>query len=242
MRTDWMVNEPMDFEYHEYKMLAYFQKVAEDLDNLKLYPHFRDISLHYASFSTLKSKDKYITLANEMESIDDEILISDLVYHDIPNMSVQDYAEYKTIVKYGEEKFQDYFLIAKSIWQGMYESLWLALLENDDELGRGKGFVFFDYGDKNYLYRYELKPFKRNRRENRLVLKKIKITKNPIDIPKLISEDPYEKKNPNHPIFVLKIKNNSSNFLPLDETIIPLVKRKINSFIQQTKKQEKNHE
>jgi hypothetical protein len=242
MRTDWMVDEPMDFEYHEYKMLAYFKKVADDLDNFKLYPHFRDISMNFASFSTLSSKDKYIKLKYDLEDIDDEILISDLEYFDIPEMSPQDYAEYKTIAKYGEEKFKDYFLISKSIWSAIYESLWLALLENDEELKRGRGFVFFDYNNKNYLYRYELKKFKRNKKEKKLVLKKIKITSESVNIPELISNDPYEKKKPNHPIFILKIKNSTDAFIPLEETILPLVKRKINSFVQQTIKETNNHD
>ena len=237
MRTDWMVDEPMDFEYHEYKMLAYFKRAAEDLDKFKLYPYFRDISINYASLSTLSSKDKYIKLKYDLEDIDDEVLISDLEYFDIPEMAPQDYTEFKRIAKYGEEKFRDYFLIAKSIWSAIYESLWLALLENEDELKRGRGFVFFDYNNQNYLYRYELKKFKRNKKEKKLVLKKIKITKDSINIPELISNDPYEKKKPNHPIFVLKVKNSISDFIPLEETILPIVKRKINSFVQQTLKQ-----
>lgn len=235
MRTDWMIGEPIDFEYQEYKMLAYFQKVSQDLDNFKLYPHFRDISLNFASFSNLKSKDKYIKLINQPEDIDDEILLSDLEFCDIPKLSPQEYSEYRTIVDFGEDKLKDYFMVAKSVWQIIYESLWVSLLENDEELKRGKGFLFFDYGDTNFLYKYELKPFKRNKKEKRVVLKPIKITKESLDIPKLISEDSHEIKKPNHPIFVIKIKKNTDNFVPLEETILPLIKRKISSFLQQSK-------
>ncbi|NBU82114.1 MAG: hypothetical protein EBS55_10755 [Flavobacteriaceae bacterium] len=235
MKTDWMIGEPIDFEYQEYKMLAYFQKVSQDLDNFKLYPHFRDISLNYASFSNLKSKDKYIKLINETEDLDDEILLSDLEFCEIPKLSPQDYSEYRTIVDFGEDKFKDYFLVAKSVWQIIYESLWVSLLENDDQLKRGRGFLFFDYGDTNYLYKYEQKPFKRNKKEKRVVLKPIQITKESLDIPKLISEDKHEIKKPGHPIFVIKIKKNTDAFVPLEETILPLIKRRINSFLQQSK-------
>ena len=48
-----MIDEPIDFEYHKYKMLGYFQKMAQELDDFKLYPHFQQISLHFANFSTL---------------------------------------------------------------------------------------------------------------------------------------------------------------------------------------------
>ena len=29
MKTDWMIDEPIDFEYQKYKMLGYFQKMAQ---------------------------------------------------------------------------------------------------------------------------------------------------------------------------------------------------------------------
>ncbi len=136
MKTDWMIDEPIDFEYHKYKMLGYFQKMAQELDDFKLYPHFQQISLHFANFSNLKGKDQYINLVNELEEIDDEILLSDLEYKNVPEMSPQDYAEYRMIVDFGEEKFKEYFLVAKTIWQTLYETIWLSLLENDEELKR----------------------------------------------------------------------------------------------------------
>lgn len=238
MRTDWMIGEPIDFEYHEYKMLAYFQKVSKDLDEFKLYPHFRDVALNYASFSNLKSKDKYIKLVNELEEVDEEILLTDLDFVEIPKMSLEEYSEYRAIVSYGEEKFKDYFMMAKTVWTLIYESIWVSLLENDENLNRGIGYVFFDYDKLNYLYRYELKPLKRNPDEKRISLIPIKISQGSIDIPNLISEDICEVENPNNPIFILKIKSKGDITIPFDETILPMIKRKINSFINQSKKYE----
>lgn len=239
MKLDWMVDEPIDFEYHEYKTLAYFQKVSQDLDNFKLYPHFRDISLGFANYSNLKSKDRYIKILSEIEDIDDEILLSDLEFCDIPKMSPTDYAEYRTIVDYGEDKFKNYFMIAKSVWSIIYESLWVHILENENELKRGKGFMFFEYGGKNHLYRYQLKPFRRNKKEKRIHLKKMMISNEHIDIRKLISEDTFEKKKPGHPLFIIKIKNNTEGYIPLENTILPLLKRRIFSFVQKVKEPQK---
>ena len=238
MRTDWMIGEPIDFEYHEYKMLAYFQKVSKDLDEFRLYPHFRDVALHYASFSNLKSKDKYIKLINELETVDEEILLTDLDFVEIPKMSLEEYSEYRTIVSYGEEKFKDYFMMAKTIWTIIYESIWVSLLENDENLNRGVGYVFFDYEGLNYLYRYELKPLNRNPNEKRISLTEIATSKKSIDIPNLISQDKFEEENPDHPIFILKIKRKSTDKIPFEDTVLPMIKRKINSFINQSKKYE----
>lgn len=234
-----MINEPIDLEYQKYKMLGYFQKMSQDLDEFKLYPHFQQISLHYANFSNLKGKDQYIELVNELEEIDDEILLTDLEYKKVPEMSPQDYAEYRTIVDYGEEKFKEYFLIGKTIWQTLYETIWLSLLENDEELTRNRGYVFFDYGDKKYLYRYELKKFKRNRTEKKIVVTKLIDTTESFDIRKEITNDKYELKKPGHPVFVLKIKNNTDSIVSLEQTILPMIKRKINSFLSQTTRNSK---
>ena len=234
-----MIDEPIDFEYHKYKMLGYFQKMAQELDDFKLYPHFQQISLHFANFSNLKGKDQYINLVNELEEIDDEILLSDLEYKNVPEMSPQDYAEYRMIVDFGEEKFKEYFLVAKTIWQTLYETIWLSLLENDEELKRGRGYVFFDYGGRKYLYRYELKKFKRNKNEKKIVVTKLVDTTESFDIGKEITNDKYELKKPGHPVFVLKIKDNTDSMVSLEQTILPMIKRKINSFLAQTVRGEK---
>lgn len=239
MKTDWMIDEPIDFEYHKYKMLGYFQKMAQELDDFKLYPHFQQISLHFANFSNLKGKDQYINLVNELEEIDDEILLSDLEYKNVPEMSPQDYAEYRMIVDFGEEKFKEYFLVAKTIWQTLYETIWLSLLENDEELKRGRGYVFFDYGGRKYLYRYELKKFKRNKNEKKIVVTKLVDTTESFDIGKEITNDKYEANKPGHPVFVLKIKDNTDSIVSLEQTILPMIKRKINSFLAQTVKGKK---
>jgi hypothetical protein len=173
-------------------------------------------------------------MVNELEEIDDEILLSDLEYKDVPEMSPHDYAEYRMIVDFGEEKFKEYFLVAKTIWQTLYETIWLSLLENDEELKRGRGYVFFDYAGRKYLYRYELKKFKRNKNEKKIVVTKLVDTTESFDIGKEITNDKYEAKKPGHPVFVLKIKDNTDSIVSLEQTILPMIKRKINSFLAQT--------
>jgi hypothetical protein len=138
------------------------------------------------------------------------------------------------IVDFGEEKFKEYFLVAKTIWQTLYETIWLSLLENDEELKRGRGYVFFDYAGRKYLYRYELKKFKRNKNEKKIVVTKLVDTTESFDIGKEITNDKYEAKKPGHPVFVLKIKDNTDSIVSLEQTILPMIKRKINSFLAQT--------
>ena len=37
METDWLFEKPIDQEHKEYKLLSYFQKMGEKLDNMELY-------------------------------------------------------------------------------------------------------------------------------------------------------------------------------------------------------------
>jgi hypothetical protein len=53
MNTDWMFEKPIDREHKEYKLLSYFQKMGEKLDNMELYPGFIELSLHLANVQTL---------------------------------------------------------------------------------------------------------------------------------------------------------------------------------------------
>ena len=52
MDTDWMFEKPIDREHKEYKLLSYFQKMGEKLDNLELYPGFIELSLHLMNLQT----------------------------------------------------------------------------------------------------------------------------------------------------------------------------------------------
>jgi hypothetical protein len=79
MKTDWLFQEPIDLEHKQYVLLDYLQKLDKNLNNLKLYPQFQEISLHLASINLLIEKGQYLTLGRQLKDPDDEILISDLI-------------------------------------------------------------------------------------------------------------------------------------------------------------------
>ena len=81
--TNWILQEPIDLEHKQYVLLDYINKVDKDFDNFKLYPSFQELSLHLASVGSIRDKSKYITLNREPVDIDDEILLDDLVYHNL---------------------------------------------------------------------------------------------------------------------------------------------------------------
>jgi hypothetical protein len=100
MDTDWMFEKPIDREHKEYKLLSYFQKMGEKLDNLELYPGFIELSLHLMNLQTLMKERKIIYTDKKLDSIDDELLVKDLKVKDIPQMSDEEYSEFVQILSY----------------------------------------------------------------------------------------------------------------------------------------------
>jgi hypothetical protein len=68
MKTDWLFQEPIDLEHKQYVLLDYLQKLDKNLNNLKLYPQFQEISLHLASINLLIEKGQYL-IVNDTVSI-----------------------------------------------------------------------------------------------------------------------------------------------------------------------------
>ena len=120
MDTDWMFEKPIDREHKEYKLLSYFQKMGEKLDNLELYPGFIELSLHLMNLQTLMKERKIIYTDKKLDSIDDELLVKDLKVKDIPQMSDEEYSEFVQILSYSAPRIMEYFNVAKSVWTLKY--------------------------------------------------------------------------------------------------------------------------
>ena len=100
MNTDWMFEKPIDREHKEYKLLSYFQKMGEKLDNMELYPGFIELSLHLANIQTLVKDKKLLYTNKKFTSVDDELLVKDLKIKDVPEMSKDEYEEFIKILSY----------------------------------------------------------------------------------------------------------------------------------------------
>ena len=150
--TNWILQEPIDLEHKQYVLLDYINKVDKDFDNFKLYPSFQELSVHIANLGSIKKRSKYITLNRKPEDIDDEILIDDLKYHNL-NYGEETKDEILKIIKYSESKLTDLFLIGKSIWTLLYDSVTIKIVFNSlnsDKPKPGIGF-FIWFMMKNYM-------------------------------------------------------------------------------------------
>jgi hypothetical protein len=109
----WYREEPIDFEYKEYLLLAYLQKVEKSFQDRKLSPHLLhmekmidELFMFQSSFSVIKQsfeKNRYVYFDNiKLEGEDDKLIteIKELVDFSIPQV--------QTRINYGNKLFNKY--------------------------------------------------------------------------------------------------------------------------------------
>ena len=106
------------------------KKCDQNLNDLKVYPTFIELSLHLANTQTLIKGENILYTEKDLQTPDDEIMIMDLKYKSKPEMSNETTDEIEKIIKYSAPKFFDYFNLAKSIWTMGFDSVNLTFLKN----------------------------------------------------------------------------------------------------------------
>ena len=238
MKTDWLFQEPIDLEHKQYVLLDYLQKLDKNLNNLKLYPQFQEISLHLASINLLIEKGQYLTLGRQLKDPDDEILISDLIPVNCPLLTKEEILEVYNVCKYSTENLRDYFNHAKAIWDIVNDTVSIEVVQNPKNIEPKQGLFFLEYKEKTYLYEFIIKQIKKDSVETKCQIKKIcecpkgdfdeklKEIKKPL-IKNLQDEEVHGK------LIVFTVNHN--NNYPLRETLLPIVKRKIMNYMIQSK-------
>jgi hypothetical protein len=239
MNTDWMFEKPIDREYKEYKLLSYFQKMGEKLDKLELYPGFIELSLHLMNVQALMRDHKIVYTDKKLTNIDDEIMVKDLKVRELPEMSDDESKEFRQILIYSAPRMMEYFNIAKSVWTIVFDSLDMKVKRNKKNILHPKGYFYFiDHEKTHYVWEYVIKKETKSNPQQMTNVKLIHSDAlNDLTISKIINNfssfSPVDKKTA--PIFHMT----SSGVFPIDETLLPMFKRRIAGHISQTKKFEK---
>jgi hypothetical protein len=239
LNTDWMFEKPIDQEYKEYKLLSYFQKMGEKLDNLELYPGFIELSLHLMNVQALMRDHKILYTDKKLNNIDDEIMVKDLKFKEIPTMSKEETEEFQKILKYSAPRIMEYFNIAKSVWTIVYDSLDMKIKRNKKNITNPKGFFYFvDKNKKCYVWEYTIKKETKYNPQQMTNINLIYQDQfDDLTLSKIISNfssfNAEEKKS--SPVFYMTC----SGEFPIKETLLPMFKRRITGLILQTKKFEK---
>jgi hypothetical protein len=235
LNTDWMFEKPIDREYKEYKLLSYFQKMGEKLDKLELYPGFIELSLHLMNVQALMRDQKIVYTDKKLNNIDDELLVKDLKVKEIPKLTEEEQKEFISILSYSAPRIMEYFNIAKSVWTIVFDSLDMKIRRNKKNVVNPKGYFYFiDNLKKHYVWEYTIKKqTKSNPQQMTNVNLVYSDQVNDLTISKIInnfSTFTVEERR-SAPIFQMTC----SGEFPIEETLLPMFKRRISGFISQSK-------
>jgi hypothetical protein len=219
MSTDWIFEGVIDSELKEYVLLGYFQKLNKQLEEMKVYPMFTEITLHLANIRNLLLKGQILYTDKSLSTIDDELTITDFKVKDKPSLTENEEVELRKILKYSETKLQDYFDIIKSVWTIVYDSIEVVSITNEDNLESKKGYFYTKSNNLINIWEYNIR---KNKGDIKTTFKKIEDT--------------------NYFTHLISTKNNLPTFyihyekeVPFEETLLPLMKRKVMSYIFQSK-------
>jgi hypothetical protein len=173
MELDWIIQEPIDYEYKQYLLLDYIKKTGDKLENFELYPAFQELSILYSSAQRVIDHGQFITFKREPEDIDDEILLIDLIYNTIRFKDSEEMKEILSIAEFASKNFKDLFMVAKSLWSIVNESISLEITNNLDMAKGGWGYFYFEYKDELYIYEYNINLLSPKSTQNKCHINKV---------------------------------------------------------------------
>lgn len=219
MDTNWIFDGVIDAELKQYVLLGYFQKLNKQLEEMKVYPMFTEITLHLANVQNIIKNNKIIYTDKVLSSIDDELTFKDLKTKELPILLVSEQVQLQEILKYSVAKLQDYFDIIKSVWTVVYDAIEVISILNEDNLESKKGYFYTKSNNIIDIWEYNIRKFKG---ENKTTFKQIE--------------------DPNLYTHLISTENELPTFyihcekeVPFEETLLPLMKRKVLSYIFQSK-------
>lgn len=242
LNPEWMFKEPIDFEYNKYTLLDYLKKCGKNFDNFEIYPDFVELSLHLANLQSLMKENVLLLTSKKLESCDDEILLKELYPKKPRDITEEEREELNKTLKYTNNKLYDAFNIAKSVWSIAYENIDISLKKNKDSVLVGTGFVvYYEKDDNNIIvWEYEIKNQKKDKGNYKIYLNKIH---EGIHEEETITNIITEKSTWKHVEFLKRLpvfEVRTTQKLPMNETVIPIFKRKIMAYIYQSIKDKEN--
>lgn len=197
---------------------------------------FIELSLHLGNMQTLLTQNKILYTDRKLTSNDDELVLSDLKVKDIPVLDDEEVVEYHKILKNSQPQLYDYFNFAKSIWSIVYDSIDVVVKKNKNNLQSKSGFFTYKTPEKVYIWQYTTRRIYKTNGQTKTSLKLIyEGEQNNLTISEIISKfsKTYEKNNEStYPVFEVFC----SDVFPLEQTLLPIFKRKILSYIHQSEK------
>jgi hypothetical protein len=246
MDLNWILEDPIDFEYKQYLLLDYEKKVNEKLAKFEIYPTFQEVTLHLANITRINKNNQTLVLNKKPVEVDDEILVKDLDFKPIKNKTPEEIKEIKKLSQYAHTKFTEMFMVAKSLWSLIYDAVQIEIVKNRDFLKAGWGYFYLYYHNEFYVYEYNINRIDDSVLENKCFIRNIYQGEFRSVDSIIIEYGSYgpngiysaEHMGLNYPIFKVEY----SEDYPLEGALLSLTRRKIMSFIFQSVKIQKIRE
>lgn len=228
--TDWMFNQPIDAEHKKYLLMSYFQKIDDLIIENKLYPHFIELSLHMANLHTLIKESTILYTNKIFKCPDDELLLKELMAKPVPSLTDEETEEMKEILKFSSVKFFEYFQIVKSYWSMFYETISISIKKNKNNSNSTNGYFYFlNKNNQIYVWEYEIDTTNPEHITNTKLIYEGK--KGELTLPKVVENFSGRKFSEAKKLPVFEMSCGED--YPVDETLLPLFKRKLLSYIFQ---------
>lgn len=229
--SDWFLQRPIDFEHKQYVLSSLLVKVEEALSRGELYPYFTELSLHMASIGSFIKNESYYIIDKEFKSVDDEVMLYELKPRkNRKKYTKEEYAELVKIMAYAHEKLLQYFSICKGVWDMSYDATSIKLRKNKKQLDKKVSYVVYQDTFNESTIVWESQFIINSERRGDTTIKFDKIYEGNNKTFKEVVKENSTSQNFDIPIFEVF---SSQNF-PLENTLIPLFKRKLHTFFTQS--------
>ena len=184
------------------------------------------------------NKEKTLLVTNKnFRSCDDEIFLKDLIPQNYKELNDEELNEISKTIEFSGEKLFNVFNLGKSIWTLAYDNIFVTLKNESSNLSCGYGYVYKLKELDNTVIVWEYKKDDGPIHVSRFSF--VEIYSGPIgdeNIESIINQCTSFEHVDDVPIF----EAISEQEFPVNETLIPMIKRKINSRLNQDRRVDNN--
>lgn len=229
--SDWFLQRPIDLEHKQYVLSAFLNKVEEALSRGELYPYFTELSLHMASIGSFIKNNQYYVIDKEFTCVDEEVLLYELKpKKNRKKFSNDETKELVQILADSHEKLLQYFSLCKSMWDITYDATTIKLRKNKKYLSEKSSYVVYQDTFADRVFVWECNYTVNSSKKNDSTVKFKPIYKgNDKTFTEVI-----KKHSTNKEITIPIFEVFSTQNFPIEQTLVPLFKRKIHSYFTQT--------
>ncbi len=227
----WFAEGHVDFEYQQYRLLAYLKQVNRYFNENKLYPQLADLIFHYQNLVAFRENKKYLQEQFPQELTAVNLQKLQLIYQ---RMIEDDFLmeEIEKIIHFSTDQLKGTITNGTELYE-LIEQQMLIIPVGIIPLHIQEGYLFLNNGSQRetIVYEYRVSVFERQQEKFRGIHVQYfeKWPRNLVNTHESIKRELiYRRKDwPNPAVYAIE----SGLTLPVDETLLPIAKRTLIKYI-----------